>query len=104
MTRKLTAVLAFAVLALFAACGPGPRHGAGDDDDDDGGNGSGSGVGVSCSSDLYNVLDGNGNVVETCPSDLVCPAGMCVPACQAAASSQGTVGCDFVVATPSFYP
>jgi hypothetical protein len=104
MTRKLTAVLAFAVLALFAACGPGPRHGAGDDDDGDGGNGSGSGVGVSCSSDLHNVIDGNGNVVETCPSDQGCEDGMCVPACQAAAASQGTVGCDFVVATPSFYP
>jgi IgGFc binding protein len=98
--------IAITVLALFAACGPGPRHGAGDDDDDDddGGMGSGSALGVSCSSDLHNVLDANGNVVETCPSDQGCEAGACVPACQAAAASQGTVGCDFVVGTPSFYP
>jgi hypothetical protein len=50
------------------------------------------------------VLDQNGNVVATCPNDQGCAAGACVPACQAAAASQGSVGCDFVVATPSFYP
>ena len=58
-----TLLASIPVVVLVAACGPGARHGAGDDDDGDGGNGSGSGVGVSCSSDLHNVLDGNGNVL-----------------------------------------
>src|SRR5262249_51525063 len=48
-------------------------------------------------------LDGQGNVVMTCPVDQGCADGACVPACTAAAASQGSVGCDFVVATPSFY-
>ncbi len=97
---------AFACVAvLVVACGPAARSGPGDDDGNgDGGMGSGVGVGVACSSDLHNVLDGNGNVVMTCPDDQGCAAGACVPACQAAAASQGSVGCDFVVATPSFYP
>jgi hypothetical protein len=97
-------LIVYASIVACVACGPGKRNGAGDDDDGDGGNGSGSGVGVSCSSDLHNVLDGNGNVVETCPSDQGSADGMCVPACQAAAASQGTIGCDFLVATPSFFP
>lgn len=83
---------------LLVACGPSNR------DEGGGGDGKGSGLsGVSCSSDLHQVLDGNGNVVGTCPNDQGCAAGSCVPACQAAAASQGSVGCDFVVATPSFY-
>ncbi|HEY3808096.1 MAG TPA: IgGFc-binding protein [Kofleriaceae bacterium] len=99
---KLSAIIVVAGSVLFA-CGPGPRTGPGDDDDDDGGMGS-NGMGVACSSDLHNVLDGNGNVVETCPDDQGCADGACVPACQAAAASQGSVGCDFMVATPSFLP
>jgi hypothetical protein len=84
------------LVAILVACGPTSR---GD------GNGKPDAplAGVSCSSDLHNVLDGNGNVVGTCPNDQGCSAGMCVPACQAAAASQGSVGCDFMVATPSFY-
>ena len=84
-------------------CGPSGR---GDDFGDDDGSGSnhGSGAGTSCSSDLHDVLDDSGNVVGTCPNDQGCAAGVCVAACQAAAASQGSVGCDFTVATPSFYP
>ena len=93
-----------ALLALvLVACGPGNR---GDDfGDDDGSNGSGVGSnpGGGCSSDLHDVLDANGNVIATCPDDQGCAAGQCVGACAAAAASQGTVGCDFTVATPSFY-
>jgi hypothetical protein len=87
---------------LLVACGPGKR---GDDfgDDDGGGSGSGSNAGYGCSSDLHDVLDANGNVIATCPDDQGCAAGVCVDACAAAASSQGSVGCDFTVATPSFY-
>ncbi|MEO7110357.1 MAG: IgGFc-binding protein [Polyangiaceae bacterium] len=39
----------------------------------------------------------------TCPSDQGCAAGKCVPACDAAKASHGTIGCDYTVATPSFY-
>ena len=92
------------LLTLFAitafGCGPSARPNG----DDDGGRGDGILSGAACSSDLHDVLDANGNVVGMCPDDQGCSAGMCVPACQAAGASQGSVGCDFVVATPSFLP
>jgi hypothetical protein len=89
-------------LVLVIGCGPTPRsHGHGDGGDDDNGDGAAMGY---CSSDLHDVVDQNGNVIMTCPDDQGCANGQCVPACQAAGASQGTVGCDFVVATPSFYP
>lgn len=62
----------------------------------DGGNGG-------CSPDLRNVVDSNGNVIQTCPPDQGCAGGQCVPACDAAAAAKGSVGCDFMVATPSFF-
>jgi hypothetical protein len=90
------------VVAGAAACGSSSRNSVGGDGDSGAGD---TGIpGVACSSDLHDVLDQNGNVVMRCPSDQGCAAGMCVPACQAAAASQGSVGCDFVIATPSFYP
>jgi hypothetical protein len=93
---------AFAWVVMFApACGPSSNSGDGGHRD---AGGDASIQGAACSSDLHDVLDENGNVVGTCPSDQGCAAGTCVPACQAAAASQGSVGCDFVVATPSFYP
>lgn len=54
-----------------------------------------------CSADLQSVVDENGHATA-CPSDQGCSDGKCVPACQAAATSHGSVGCDFVVATPDF--
>ena len=63
----------------------------------------GGGKKFGCSGDLRNVIDENGNVVSTCPPDQGCAAGICVPACQAAAASKGSIGCDYVVPTPSFY-
>ncbi|MEO8548947.1 MAG: IgGFc-binding protein [Kofleriaceae bacterium] len=95
--------LALCLLISVVACGPARR---GDDfGDDDGGSGSnhGSNAGTSCSSDLHDVLDDNGNIVATCPPEQGCADGQCVDACAAAAASQGSVGCDFTVATPSFY-
>src|SRR4051812_37870204 len=96
--------LALCALILVVACGPARR---GDDFGDDDGSGSGSNhgsnAGTSCSSDLHDVLDANGNVVATCPPEQGCAEGGCVDACAAAAASQGSVGCDFTVATPSFY-
>jgi hypothetical protein len=88
----------------------------------DGGGGSGSGGGSSgddgpgsfgdssssggpctgnhCSSDLRSVVDCNGNVISTCPSDQGCDNDMCVPACQAAADAKGSLGCDFYAVDP----
>jgi len=60
-------------------------------------------IATSCSGDLRSVIDSNGNVVMTCPPDQGCKGGQCVAACQAAAASQGSVGCDYTVPTPSFY-
>jgi len=58
--------------------------------------------GPGCSADLHQVLDANGDVVETCPADQGCAAGACVPACQAAAAAKGAFGCDFELSTPAF--
>src|SRR5581483_2769835 len=54
-----------------------------------------------CSSDLQTVVDGNGNAVMQCPPDQGCSGGQCVPACQAAADAKGSLGCRYVVSTPS---
>lgn len=67
------------------------------------GGGTGGGTEVGCSADLQSVVDGMGNVIQQCPSDQGCSGGQCVAACQAAADSKGTVGCDYLVATPHFY-
>lgn len=94
----------FIVFVLLVACGPDQRGNNSDSGNGSGsGSGSGSNAGGSCSSDLHDVLDANGNVIATCPAAQGCAAGVCVDACQAAAASQGSVGCDFTVATPSFY-
>jgi hypothetical protein len=58
---------------------------------------------LGCSGDLRSVIDSSGNVVTTCPPDEGCSGGVCVAACQAAGASKGSVGCDYVVSTPSFY-
>jgi hypothetical protein len=110
------------VALLAGACGTGSKQGfpaAGGD----GGSGSGSDGGpadgnvptfgdsgqdgssgptLACSGDLQSVVNSSGVVVQSCPPDQGCAGGQCVPACQAAAANKGTIGCDFVVATPSF--
>ena len=58
---------------------------------------------MGCSPDLHSVTNGSGVVVQTCPADEGCAGGTCVPACQAAGASHGNIGCDFQVATPSFF-
>lgn len=60
--------------------------------------------GSGCSADLRDVLDAVGGVLRTCPADRGCLDGDCVPACEAAAASRGTVGCEFAVPTPPSYP
>jgi len=102
------------LLGLLACSGKGSKFsddsGTGDDSSvDDGGiittgdASDGNPNMQGCSSDLRNVIDANGNVLMMCPPDQGCAGGMCVPACDAAAASKGSVGCDFVVATPSFF-
>jgi hypothetical protein len=68
----------------------------------DGGPDGSMGV-AGCSPDLQSVTDKDGNVLMKCPPDQGCAAGKCMPACTAAALDHGSVGCDFMVATPSFY-
>jgi hypothetical protein len=90
------------LVGLLAACSPGPRGAvvpdAASDASDEGG-------GVRCSGDLHDIVDAKGNVITTCPDDQGCAGGLCVDACLAAAASQGAIGCDFTIATPSmFYP
>jgi hypothetical protein len=50
------------------------------------------------------VLDADGSVIATCPPDQGCAGGVCVPACDAASASRGTVACEFVVSSPPSYP
>src|SRR5437016_349148 len=49
-----------------------------------------------CSADLHDVIDCQGNVVFTCPSDQGCFKGVCEPACDAARDNKSTVGCDYL--------
>jgi hypothetical protein len=84
-------------IAMCVGCASSGRPSGGDGP---GGDGS---SGLSCSADLHDVVDGNGDLVMTCPVDQGCANGACVPACMAAAASQGNVGCDFVLATPAFH-
>jgi hypothetical protein len=54
--------------------------------------------GVHCSRDLKTVLtgcEGAEQVTETCGVDEGCGQGHCVPACEAAQLSKGSVGCEF---------
>ena len=108
----LALALAAGALGLVVACGSDPRDVQGDPLDPSssssggfGGDASAQQKDLACSGDLTSVVDKNtGVVVTTCPGDQGCAAGACVPACDAAKASKGSIGCDYVVATPSFYP
>lgn len=81
-----------------------------------GGNAAGVGGGISvsvgvgggttgtrgCSADLQTVTDEDGNVVEDCSPDQGCFEGQCIPACDAAAQSKGSIGCEYWTPTPPF--
>jgi hypothetical protein len=99
----LLALLVVAVGVADLGCGPLRTHGTQVLDGGNGPPGDMVSVGAACSSDLHGIVDSNGNVIATCPDDQGCANGVCVAACDAAARSNGTVGCDFVVATPSFH-
>jgi hypothetical protein len=68
-----------------------------------GGFGTGGSAPAGCSSDLQAVVDDMGNTIMNCPPDQGCAGGACVPACQAAAGSKGSIGCDFYTPDPPFY-
>lgn len=114
--------LAFALasLALLASCSPGV--------DGFGGNGSGTGLTAgnngpggpngtngsfgnntagtgqvtgTCSADLQGIVLSDGTT-QPCPPDQGCFGGACIPACEAAAQSKGSIGCDFYAPDPPF--
>ena len=58
---------------------------------------------VGCTADLQATVDDQGNIVEQCPPDKGCLEGICVPACEAAAASKGSIGCEYYVPYPPFY-
>ena len=108
--RTTLLVVALVLTAGLAACSHGRTHGGtgGGDGGTHGGDGGtqngdgGTSTGL-CSGDLRSVVDSSGNIVTTCPPDQGCAGGACVPACDAAAASKGSLGCDYVLPTPSFY-
>jgi hypothetical protein len=55
-----------------------------------------------CTADLRSVVDEQGNVIQECTVEQGCYGGSCVPACDAAAQSKGTIGCDFHAPDPPF--
>src|SRR5262245_57951330 len=122
LRRKRWACLATIItVAVWIAACSGKSNNSGFGDNDAGGDGSSpdSGLedvvdlfdtkqdnqqpGAKCSGDLHNVIDDQGTVIAVCPPDQGCAGGKCIPACDAAAASKGNLGCDFVVATPSFF-
>jgi hypothetical protein len=56
--------------------------------------------GAACTPDLRSVVDGAGRLIQECPNDQGCAAGECVAACDAAARSSGSMGCEFWAPTP----
>lgn len=63
------------------------------------GGGGGGPACVPCSEDLTQVIDCDGNVVETCPAEELCAQGQCKPACEAASVNKSSVGCDYHAVT-----
>jgi hypothetical protein len=55
---------------------------------------------AACSTDLQSVLDPDGATLQACPSDQGCADATCIPACDAAARSKGSIGCEFWAAEP----
>jgi hypothetical protein len=56
---------------------------------------------TTCSSDLHDVLAcGTNTVVQTCTGSTGCGPGGCIDACQAAAASKSSIGCDYYAIPP----
>jgi len=59
---------------------------------------------TSCSADLHSVTDCDGNVVQTCPSNMGCFAGACEDACKATDDGKSALGCEFYGVVPDVLP
>ncbi len=86
--------------------GAGSAHGGGGGDGEGGGFASGGSQNVGggmecqpCSADFTQVLDCEGNVLETCPPDQLCGLGVCMAPCDAAEANKSSVGCDYYAVT-----
>jgi hypothetical protein len=108
-TRTLCLLPAAVVAcALYMACAPATRafsEPVVSDFQTDGGAvvvPDGCSAATRCSRDLKQILDGcDGHVVAACGTGQGCGAkGECVPACEAAATVQGSLGCDFIALPP----
>ncbi len=91
--------LRIALCLIVAACGPSSRNGNGDDDGTNDAGMCTNGM-PTCSADGTSVLDCAGNVTMTCPSDQGCANGACVNACDAAAATKASIGCDYYAVDP----
>ncbi|NVB41790.1 IgGFc-binding protein [Pseudenhygromyxa sp. WMMC2535] len=60
-------------------------------------------AGVACTADLQSVVDDQGQIVEQCGPDEGCYEGACIEACEAAALSQGSIGCEYWAPYSPFY-
>jgi hypothetical protein len=58
---------------------------------------------IKCTPDLRSVVGSDGSIVQECPSDQGCADGECIPACDAAALSGGSIGCEFWAPDPPFF-
>jgi hypothetical protein len=63
----------------------------------DAGLGGGQSCGSPCSPDFHQVVDCNGNVIQTCSGDQACDSskGTCANACDAAVNNKQSVGCEY---------
>lgn len=55
-----------------------------------------------CSADLRSIVDAQGSLLKSCSDDEACAGGSCIAACDAAARSRGSVGCEFWALEPPF--
>ena len=108
--------LALALVIIGAACGGNHTFQDGGPGDDSGsdvivdldvnpfnveaGDADGSAC-TTCSSDLHEILAcGSNTVLQTCTGSTGCGPGGCIDACQAAAASKSSIGCDYYSIPP----
>jgi IgGFc binding protein len=93
------------VVGVVGACGEGRGGGFATTPDFGDGGTSEDPCPLHCSLDLRSVVRScDGSVVDTCPPELGCAGGQCVPACQATATAQSSLGCEFYMQPPPVHP
>ncbi len=106
-----TVISGLVLVAAIASCGSTKERVFGDEDLEGGASSSSGSSGflqdgaaeggeVTCSSDLRQVVDGQGQVLKECPPDQGCANGGCVAACASAEANKSTIGCNYFVAAP----